>query len=180
MRLPGVRRDSRRLEPNQRRVKPCGVIFDRDGTIVVDVPYNGDPLAVRPVAGMREALDRLRAAGVPIAVVSNQSGVGRGMITLEQVEAVNRRVEELLGPFDAALYCPHAPEDDCECRKPKPKLILDAARAIGVDPACCVVIGDKRSDVEAADNAGASGIFVDAAHTAVDAVNAVLARLPNS
>lgn len=161
-------------------MKTCGVIFDRDGTIVVDVPYNGDPLAVRPIAGMREALDRLRAAGVPIAVVSNQSGVGRGMITLDQVEAVNRRVEELLGPFAAALYCPHAPEVDCECRKPKPKLIFDAARAMGVDPSCCIVIGDKSSDLEAARNAGASAVFVDAAHTAVDAVNAVLERLPNS
>lgn len=160
-------------------MKPCGVIFDRDGTIVVDVPYNGDPRAVQPVSGIREALNRLRAAGVPIAVVSNQSGVGRGMISIEQVEAVNRRVEELLGPFEATLYCPHAPDFDCECRKPKPKLILDAARAMGVDPSCCVVIGDKRSDIEAAQNAGASGIFVDAAHTAVDAVNAVLARLPS-
>lgn len=159
---------------------PCGVIFDRDGTIVVDVPYNGDPQAVLPVAGMREALDRLRGAGMPIAVVSNQSGVGRGMITDSQVEAVNRRVEELLGPFNASLYCPHAPDVDCECRKPKPKLILDAARAMGVEPSCCVVIGDKPSDMEAATNAGASGIFVDAAHTAVDAVNAVLSRLPNN
>jgi histidinol-phosphate phosphatase family protein len=151
------------------------VIFDRDGTIVVDVPYNGDPDAVRPVAGMREALDRVRAAGIPIAVVSNQSGVGRGMLTPAQVDAVNRRVEELLGPFTVWLYCPHGPDDDCECRKPKPKLILDAARAMRVDPACCVVIGDKPSDVEAARNAGARGIFVDAAHTSVEAINELLA-----
>lgn len=156
-------------------MKICGVIFDRDGTIIVDVPYNGDPAAVEPVAGMREALDRLRAASIPIAVVSNQSGVGRGMIDLEQVEAVNRRVEELLGPFAASLYCPHSPDEDCECRKPKPKLVLDAARAMGADPACCVVIGDKPSDMEAARNAGARGIFVDAAHSAADAVNGLLA-----
>jgi histidinol-phosphate phosphatase family protein len=129
---------------------------------------------------MREALGRLRRASIPIAVVSNQSGVGRGMITLDQVEAVNRRVEELLGPFDAVLYCPHAPDVDCECRKPKPKLILDAARAMGVDPACCVVIGDKRSDVEAAAYAGARSIFVDSAHSAVDAVNAVLRTVSSS
>lgn len=152
----------------------CGVIFDRDGTIIVDVPYNGDPDAVEPVPGMREALDRLRAAGIPIAIVSNQSGVGRGLITIDELEAVNRRVEELLGPFDASVYCPHAPDEDCECRKPKPKLILDAARAMGVDPACCVVVGDKHSDVQAARNAGAQAVFVDGAHTAVDAVNVVL------
>lgn len=157
-------------------MKLCGVIFDRDGTIIVDVPYNGDPAAVQPVAGVREALDRLRAAGVPIAVVSNQSGVGRGMISLREVEAVNQRVEALLGPFAASLYCPHAPQDACECRKPKPKLILDAARAMGADPSCCVVIGDKSSDMDAARNAGARGVFVDAAHTAVDAIDALLAR----
>lgn len=157
-------------------MKPCGVIFDRDGTIIVDVPYNGDPAAVQPVAGIREALDRLRAAGVPIAVVSNQSGVGRGMISLREVEAVNQRVEALLGPFAASLYCPHAPQDTCECRKPKPKLILDAAHAMGVDPSCCVVIGDKASDVDAARNAGARGVLVDAAHTAVHAIDALLAR----
>jgi histidinol-phosphate phosphatase family protein len=155
-------------------MKPCAVVFDRDGTIIEDRPYNGDPAAVTPVPGMREALDRLRAAGIPIAVVSNQSGVGRGMITLEQVEAVNRRVEELLGPFDAQLYCPHSPDDDCACRKPKPKLILDAARAMGVEPSCCVVIGDKVSDVEAAEKAGARGVRVWDALSAVDAVNALL------
>lgn len=161
-------------------MKTCGVIFDRDGTIVVDVPYNGDPDAVQPVEGMREALERLRAARMPIAVVSNQSGIARGMLTIAQVEAVNRRIDEMLGPFDAWLYCPHGPGDDCECRKPKAKLILDAAGAMGVDAACCVVIGDKRSDVEAARNAGAQSIFVDADHTAVDAVNAVLASLSST
>ncbi|HLI97910.1 MAG TPA: HAD family hydrolase [Candidatus Baltobacteraceae bacterium] len=161
-------------------MNPCGVIFDRDGTLVFDVPYNGDPQAVVPVPGMQKALAELRSASIPIAVVSNQSGVGRGMITLEQVEAVNRRVEELLGPFDAVLFCPHSPDVDCECRKPKPKLIVDAARAMGVDPACCVVIGDKPSDVEAAANAGARSIFVDSAYTAVDAVNAVLRNRPSS
>ena len=110
-------------------------------------------------AGARCAglLDRLRAAGLPLAVVSNQSGIGRGLLTREAVDAVNRRVEELLGPFAGFYVCPHAPEDGCDCRKPKPKLILDAARALGVDPACCVVVGDRESDVEAARNAGAIG-----------------------
>jgi D-glycero-D-manno-heptose 1,7-bisphosphate phosphatase len=131
------------------------VLFDRDETIVVDVPFNGDPDRVEPAPNARALLDRLRAAGLPLAIVSNQSGVGRGFITAEQVDAVNRRVEELLGPFEGFFLCPHAPEDACECRKPKPKLILDAARALGVDPACCVVVGDRESDVEAARNAGA-------------------------
>jgi D-glycero-D-manno-heptose 1,7-bisphosphate phosphatase len=156
-------------------VKPCAVIFDRDGTIVVDVPYNGDPDAVTPVPGIGEALERIRAAGLPVGVVSNQSGVARGMITIDQVEAVNRRIEQLLGPFQAWVYCPHGPDDDCECRKPKPKMILDAARMMGVDPSCCVVVGDKPSDVAAAHNAGARAIFVDDAHSVIDAIESILA-----
>jgi histidinol-phosphate phosphatase family protein len=142
---------------------------------VIDVPYNGDPNAVAPVPGIEQALARLRAAGIPIGIVSNQSGVGRGMITIEQVEAVNRRIDELLGPFQAWVYCPHGPGDECECRKPKPKMIYDAARMMGVDPTCCVVVGDKKSDVEAARNAGAKAIFVDDAHSVIDAIESILA-----
>lgn len=155
-------------------MKACGVIFDRDGTIVIDVPYNGDPKAVAPVPGIERALARLRAAGLPIGIVSNQSGVGRGMITVDQVEAVNRRIDELLGPFEAWVYCPHGPDDDCECRKPKPKMIYDAAQMMGVDPSCCVVIGDKKSDVEAAQNAGAKAILVDDAHSVIAAIESIL------
>lgn len=136
-------------------MKVEAVLFDRDETLIEDVPYNGDPSRVVPLPGVRAALDRLRAAKIPIGVVSNQSGVGRGLITMPQVEAVNRRVEELLGPFDGWFTCPHAPEVDCNCRKPKPKLILDAARALGVNVANVIVIGDKESDVDAAHNAGA-------------------------
>jgi len=133
------------------------VLFDRDETLIEDVPYNGDPERVVPLPGAREALQALRTAGIPVAVVSNQSGVGRGLITLAQVDAVNARVETLLGPFAGFFVCPHGPDDGCDCRKPHPKLIFDAARALGVDAACCAVIGDKPSDVEAARNAGATG-----------------------
>ena len=149
-------------------------VFDRDETIVVDVPFNGDPERVEPVPNARELLDRLRAAGLPLAVVSNQSGVGRGLITTEQVDAVNRRVEALLGPFGGFFVCPHAPDDACDCRKPKPKLILDAARALGVDPSCCVVVGDRESDVEAARNAGAIPLKVEGTHGLAEAVETIL------
>lgn len=154
---------------------PCGVIFDRDGTIVVDVPYNGDPSLVVPVDGAHDAIARLRDAGLPLAVVSNQSGVARGFISEEQVRAVNARVDDLLGPFDAWFYCPHGPDDGCACRKPQPKLIRDAAAAMGVDVTCCVVIGDKESDVEAARNAGALGIRIDRTRSLADAVDEILA-----
>ena len=157
--------------------RPCAVLFDRDETIVVDVPFNGDPQRVEPAPKARALLDRLRAAGLPLAVVSNQSGVGRGLITAEQVDAVNRRVEELLGPFAGFFVCPHAPEDDCDCRKPRPKLILDAARALGVDPSCCVVVGDRESDVEAARNAGAIPLKISGTAGLEGAVEAILRRL---
>jgi HAD superfamily hydrolase (TIGR01662 family) len=139
---------------------PDLVLFDRDGTLVHDFPYNGDPAWVRPVDGAREALDRLRARGVRVGVVSNQSGVARGLITREQVEACNARLAELLGPFDVIRYCPHGPDDGCACRKPAPGMVKDACAELGVDPARCVVIGDIGADVDAASAAGAVGILV--------------------
>jgi histidinol-phosphate phosphatase family protein len=156
------------------------VLFDRDETIVVDEPFNGDPAKVVPAPGARALLDRLRAAGLPLAVVSNQSGVGRGLITMDQVDAVNRRVDELLGPFAGFFVCPHAPEDDCDCRKPKPALILAAARAIGVDPACCVVVGDRESDVAAARNAGAIPMKIAGVDRLADAIETILSMLQPS
>lgn len=154
--------------------RPCAVLFDRDETVVVDVPFNGDPERVEPAPNARLLLDRLRAAGLPLAIVSNQSGIGRGFVTAEQVDAVNRRVDELLGPFAGFFVCPHAPEDECECRKPKAKLILDAARALGVEPDCCVVVGDRESDVEAARNAGAIPLKISGPAGLGEAVEAIL------
>src|ERR687898_1646687 len=85
------------------------VLCDRDGTLVVDVPYNGDPARVVPLPGVRAALDRIRARGVALAIVSNQSGVARGLISNDDVAAVCRRIDELLGPFGAVVWCPHGP-----------------------------------------------------------------------
>jgi histidinol-phosphate phosphatase family protein len=152
------------------------VIFDRDGTLIENVPYNGNPEEVRPFPGAREALDKLRAQKIPLVVVSNQSGISRGFFTREQAEAVNRRVEELLGPFDVWLYCPHQPNDACECRKPKPKLLIDAARALGVDVECCVMVGDLPSDLEAARNARARPVAIDANRSLVQAIDEILAE----
>jgi HAD superfamily hydrolase (TIGR01662 family) len=139
---------------------PDLVLFDRDGTLVHDFPYNGDPDWVRPVDGARDALDRLRARGVRVGVVSNQSGVARGLITTEQVEACNARLADLLGPFDVIRYCPHGPDDGCDCRKPAPGMVKSACADLDVDPARCVVIGDIGADVDAATAAGAVGILV--------------------
>jgi histidinol-phosphate phosphatase family protein len=154
------------------RARPAAVLLDRDGTLVEDVPYNGDPDRVVAVAGAREALDRLRAAGLPLAVISNQSGVARGLVTGEQVEAVNRRVEQLVGPVDTWLYCPHGPEDGCGCRKPRPGMIVDAASELGVDAARCAVVGDIGADVEAARAAGARGVLVPTSRTLREEIDA--------
>jgi histidinol-phosphate phosphatase family protein len=147
------------------RPRPAAVLFDRDGTLIADVPYNGDPARVEPMPGARAALERLRAAGVPTAVVSNQSGVARGLLSRADVEAVNARMEELLGPLGPIELCPHGPEDGCGCRKPAPGLVLRAAERLGVDPRDCVVVGDIGADVEAAAAAGARGVLVPTPRT---------------
>ncbi|MDH2445389.1 HAD family hydrolase [Amnibacterium sp. CER49] len=139
---------------------PSAVLFDRDGTLVVDVPYNGDPDRVEAMPGAIEAVRRVRAAGLPTAVVTNQSGIARGIVTPEQVRAVNARVDELFGAFDAWCVCPHGPDDGCGCRKPGPGLVLDAASRLGVDPADTVVIGDIGADMGAAAAAGARSVLV--------------------
>ena len=136
------------------------VLFDRDGTLVRDFPYNGDPAWIRPIDGAREALDRLRAHGVRVGVVMNQSAVARGLVTGEQVEACNARLTELLGPFDTVQVCPHGPDDGCACRKPAPGMVLAACAELGVDPGRCVVIGDVAADTDAAAAAGATGVLV--------------------
>ncbi|WP_437114594.1 HAD-IIIA family hydrolase [Streptomyces glaucescens] len=139
---------------------PAAVLFDRDGTLVADVPYNGDPARVRPMRTARAAVDAVRSRGIAVGVVSNQSGVARGLLTRARVEAVQRRVEELLGPFAVWAVCPHGPDDGCACRKPAPGLVLAACARLGVDPSRSVVIGDIGADVAAARAAGARGVLV--------------------
>lgn len=147
------------------RPSPQAVLFDRDDTLLVDVPYNGDPSRAIPMPGARRALMRLRAAGLRLAVISNQSGVARGLIEVEQVEAVNREAERLLGPIEEWIFCPHGPADGCECRKPAPGMVLEAAARLGVRPEDCVVIGDIAADVQAAQAAGAAAILVPTERT---------------
>jgi HAD superfamily hydrolase (TIGR01662 family) len=147
------------------------VLFDRDGTLVHDVPYNGDPAAVRPVDGAREVLDALRARGVLLGVVTNQSGIARGLLSAADVEAVDAEVERLLGPFDSWQVCPHEESDRCTCRKPAPGMILSAARELDVAPWECAVVGDIEADVLAARAAGALGVLVPTRATLPDEVD---------
>lgn len=158
---------------------PAAVLFDRDGTLVVDVPYNGDPALVEPMPGAVAAVQAVRDAGVPVGVVSNQSGIARGIVTAEQVAAVNARVDELFGGFDTWQVCPHGPEDGCACRKPAPGLVLRAAEALGVDAASAVVIGDIGADTGAARAAGARSVLVPTPVTRVDEVAAAPVTAPD-
>jgi histidinol-phosphate phosphatase family protein len=154
------------------RGRPAAVLLDRDDTLILDVPYNGDPEKVEPLPGVREALQRLRDAHIPTAVISNQSGIGRGLLTEAQVRAVNAKADALLGPLDAWLFCPHAPEDGCDCRKPAPGLVRRAAARLGVPPERCVVIGDIGADMQAARAAGARAVLVPTPRTRPEEVAA--------
>ncbi|MFD0484489.1 HAD-IIIA family hydrolase [Kineococcus sp. GCM10028916] len=155
------------------------VLFDRDGTLVHDVPHNGDPGLVKPVDGARELLDSLRADGLRVGLVTNQSGVARGLLTRDEVADVNARVAELLGPFDTVQVSFDGPDDVSRTRKPEPGLVLDAARALGVLPAECLVVGDIGADVEAALSAGARAVLVPTDVTRPEEVEAAPVVLPS-
>jgi HAD superfamily hydrolase (TIGR01662 family) len=136
------------------------VLFDRDGTLIEDLPYNGDPDRVRAIPGAADALASLRTAGIRVGVITNQSGVGRGLITEDDARRVNDRTAQLLGPFDVVAMCCHTPENRCECRKPQPGLVHRACEVVRIPPNRTAVIGDIESDVEAAERAGALGVLV--------------------
>jgi HAD superfamily hydrolase (TIGR01662 family) len=151
--------------------KPRAVLFDRDGTLIKDVPYLADPRRVQPMPGARRTLNQLRRRGLAVGVVSNQSGVARGLINPDELARVNARVESLLGPFDTWQVCPHAPDAGCSCRKPEPGMVTAAARELGLAPGECLLIGDIGSDVDAALAAGARAVLVPTRHTKVDEVD---------
>jgi histidinol-phosphate phosphatase family protein len=100
-----------------------------------------------------------------VGIVSNQSGIARGLISHDDVAAVNAEIDDRLGPFDTWQVCHHGPDDGCECRKPRPGLVLAAARELRVRPEECAVIGDIGSDVLAARAAGSRGVLVPTPET---------------
>ncbi|OBG56502.1 HAD family hydrolase [Mycolicibacterium fortuitum] len=147
------------------RDPPLAVLLDRDDTIIVDKPYLNDPAGVLPVAGAAAALDQLRERGLLLAVVSNQSGVAKGLISTSELAAVNAKVNALLGPFDSWQVCLHDAGAGCVCRKPAPGMVQAAAAELGVDPARCVLIGDTGGDVQAALAANADAVLVPTERT---------------
>lgn len=176
----GVSGHSPRIGPLSEGRPPIeAVLFDRDGTLVHDVPYNGRAELVRPVDGARAAVDRLRAAGIRIGVITNQSGIARGLIDPDDVRAVNARVDDLLGPFDTWQVCPHDDRDGCACRKPQPGMVLAAAGALGVPVERCVVVGDTAADIGAGAAAGARAILVPNAVTRSEEVGEAVWTAPD-
>jgi histidinol-phosphate phosphatase family protein len=138
------------------------LFMDRDGTVMVDVGYPRGPDDVELLPDAPDTLARLRQLGLKLVVVSNQSGVGRGLVTADEAASVHRSFVEALRAhgveLDAAYYCPHAPDDGCSCRKPSPELLERAARELDIDLRESFMVGDKDSDVEAGRRAGCRAI----------------------
>lgn len=142
------------------------VFLDRDGTIIRERSYLADPEGVELVPGTLEALGALRDAGIPYVIVTNQSGIARGLYSEDDYRAVAARLQEILEdagvPPEATRYCPHHPEmtGPCDCRKPDTGMHRSAAAEHGLDLARSFYVGDKTSDVEPARTLGGSGILV--------------------
>jgi len=138
------------------------VFIDRDGTIMEDTDYCSDPNDVRIFPGVVEALQLLKSRGFKLIIITNQSGIGRGLFTLDQYRAVESEVLRQLGDglVDATYYCPDAPGQDSKCRKPAPGMVVKAARDHQIDVSRSFLIGDKEIDVDCAHNAGVRAIRV--------------------
>lgn len=134
------------------------VFLDRDGTIMVDTGYPKYARQVKLIPGAVDALKAFQEKGFLIIIVSNQSGIGRGYMTRAQANNVHKRVISLLErsgvTIDEACYCPHAPEDECDCRKPSPTMLLDASRKFNIDLSSSFMIGDREVDIETGKRAG--------------------------
>lgn len=148
---------------------PKAVLLDRDGVINFDSPdYILAPEQWEAIPGSVEAIGRLTRAGIPVAICSNQSGLGRGMMNEELFHAIHAKmllaIEEAGGMLTHAAYCPHKPEDLCLCRKPLPGLLLEALDALGVNASEAVMIGDSTRDIEAACAAGVDSMLVQSGY----------------
>lgn len=140
------------------------VILDRDGTIIRERHYLANPAEVELIPGASLGLRRLQALGFGLVVVTNQSGVGRGLFTHDCLDRIHRRLADLLElegiRLDGIYSCPHVPEHNCHCRKPRPGLVRQAAEELSFDPEESIVIGDKPCDIELGRAIGAATLLV--------------------
>ncbi len=153
------------------RSKPEAVFLDRDGTVMEDAHYIKSPEQVRLIPGAAAAVKRINDAGVPAIVITNQSGIARGIFKVEDYEAVRRHFEALLeaqgAHIDASYYCPHHPTvtEPCNCRKPGTKMFEDAIRDFKLDPRNVAYVGDRWRDVIASRRLGGRGIMISSPMT---------------
>jgi D-glycero-D-manno-heptose 1,7-bisphosphate phosphatase len=156
----------RYLQDKQRRF----VVLDRDGTINVERPYLSDPRAIELLPRAAQGLHQLMELGLGLAVITNQSGLGRGFFNRVQLDCVHKRLYQLLeaqGVYLDGLYvCPHRPEEQCPCRKPRTGLLELAAMELEFDPKACFVIGDKACDIALGKQVGATTFLVRTGHGA--------------
>ncbi len=140
------------------------VFLDRDGTLIPDHGYLDTVAGVTLLPGVGPALRRLADAGFLLVLITNQSGIGRGYFTRELVDAQHRCLAERLAPFGVTLagieVCPHGPDTECDCRKPRPGMLRKAARELNVDLARSFMAGDKPGDVAAGRAAGCRTLFI--------------------
>ena len=154
------------------RARRAAAFLDRDGTIIEDVRYLGDPERVRLLPGAAEAIGRLNRAGLLTVVVTNQSGIARGLFDEKAYEATRVRLDGLLADLgarlDAQYHCPHHPElsGPCECRKPGPLLYRRAAEDLAIDLTASGWVGDRLRDVQPAAALGGRGIVLGPAASA--------------
>jgi len=138
------------------------VFIDRDGTIIYDHGYIKDPSKVNILDGAKEAIKLLRSKGYMIFIVTNQSGVARGMMTVNDVTNVNNKLLSMIGNslIDDILICTHAPDEKCSCRKPRTALVEKAAKEYKIDLTQSYSVGDKDSDKELGTKMGGTGIKI--------------------
>ena len=154
---------------------PQAVLLDRDGVINFDSPdYILTPDQWLPIPGSLEAIARLTQAGIALAIVSNQSALGRGTIEQDSFNAIHAKmmlaIEQAGGFITHVSYCPHAPDEGCDCRKPKPGMVLDSLAACGAVANHAVMIGDSIRDMQAAYAAGVQGFLVQSGYGDADAI----------
>ena len=137
------------------------VFLDRDGTLIEDVDYLSSPEQIAVFDRSGDALRLLKECGYVLVLISNQSGVGRGIFDEPTLKLINdTMIEKLGGLIDAVYYCPHRPEDNCRCRKPLTGMVEKAVSEMNIDIANSWVVGDKKSDIETGFNAGTSTALV--------------------
>lgn len=157
---------------------PKLVILDRDGTLNVDrEDFVKSPEEWEPLPGALEAVARLNQDGWQVVLATNQPGVGRGLLDMASLNAIHARMNaelaKLGGRIDAVFFCPHTPEDGCDCRKPQPGLLVQIGERFGVDLARVPVVGDSLRDLQAARAAGAQPHLVRTGKAAALDVTAV-------